>query len=251
MKRSILAAMLACIILTASALSSFAGTKDYYIEDAGLSVEIPDTFSVVTRDTPADDPVLAEIGLDRDTMVEYLEVDNYYLEAWPESRKVYITLSVFEADTPDFSEFSDADFEAYAEDCIEYGKEYGTTYYRHEKYEHPQTVFLTFSGSYSEPDEYFILFDTVYDGKEILIRLLGSEPFSSHLENTIKDVVDSTVFNEKADKGISANRSWFFLIVASAAVVPVAVIMIFSHKKANESGEDVPHHGDPDGGLTS
>ena len=247
MKKKPILAAVACLILIFSALAAFAEPVSYYTEDVGFSVEIPDSFQVVWRGMSPDDPVLDRIGLYYDDAMSILESNESYLEAFTESGMVYITIMVYDTTIPDFSEFSEADFEAYADEYAEEVKEYDISYSHHEKYEHPQTPFIMFRGYNGVFGSNSITYNTIYEGKEIYVSLFARDQISSYLESMIKDVVDSMVFNEKADKGIASNKSYLWLYIATAAVIPVILIIFFSHKKAQADKEDVAPHYDPNG----
>ncbi len=251
MKKRIITAALACLFLIMSAVSVFAGSVTYYSEKDGFSIEIPDSFLTIRRDMTPDDPTFEKISLTYEDVMEIFASNDNYLEASSPSGTIYMTVSVYDSGMNDFSEFSDDEIEVYAEATLGNSADNFINYSYYEKYAHPQTRFVMFRGFADSTREYVECFDTVYDGKEILVALFTKEPVSSYLDGMVKDVVDSIVFNEKTDKGgAPVNKSWLFLIIATVAVVPVAVVMVFSHKKANANAEDVPPHFDPDGGGT-
>ncbi len=73
---------LVCLLLTALLFTavcpfSFADTS-VYVEEIGLSVAFPDVYDVITRDTPADDPIFSQVGLSKDTLMVTFEAGNIY-----------------------------------------------------------------------------------------------------------------------------------------------------------------------------
>jgi len=82
MKKICTALLCAALFLGLGLTALAEGAGAYHLQDAGVTVTIPDGLSVVTRDTPADDPAFAALGGTRVTVVQTLIAANAYLYAF-------------------------------------------------------------------------------------------------------------------------------------------------------------------------
>ncbi|MHB1314328.1 MAG: hypothetical protein ACYCX2_02435 [Christensenellales bacterium] len=73
------AAFFLCMSLFA--VPAFASTGQYTLNDLQMTVEIPDNFAVLTRETPEDDPFLEALGMTKEVLVSEFTKSNIYLDA--------------------------------------------------------------------------------------------------------------------------------------------------------------------------
>lgn len=81
MKFRNLVVLIVALMMVFTSTVAFAGNKEYRIEEAGMTIKIPDDMYVFTRSTPADDPNLKALGFSHEGLLSSFELANIYLEA--------------------------------------------------------------------------------------------------------------------------------------------------------------------------
>lgn len=84
-----LAALMFCCVIQAAALDD-----TYSFDDLGMSLKLSKSYHVITRDTPRDDEVFAEVGLDYDETMTAFHAANIYLRAYDPEGIYQISLTV-------------------------------------------------------------------------------------------------------------------------------------------------------------
>lgn len=114
---------LVCLLLTALLLAAacpfaFADTT-VYVEEIGLSVAFPDVYDVITRDTPADDPIFSQVGLSKDTLMGTFETGNIYANGVNLSDGSEILVIASENPIENLSSMSDAVVSVFADGIMQ------------------------------------------------------------------------------------------------------------------------------------
>jgi len=81
MKLRNLVVLIVALMMVFTSTVAFAGNKEYRIEEAGMTIKIPDDMYVFTRSTPVDDPNLKALGFSYEGLISSFELANIYLEA--------------------------------------------------------------------------------------------------------------------------------------------------------------------------
>ena len=98
------------VFLTILALPTYAFAADentYRLDSLGLSIEIPEGYTVLTRDTSANDPSLDVFGLTKDDLDSLMTDGNIYLDAWDDSTMTEILVTMTKSELGDFNSLSD------------------------------------------------------------------------------------------------------------------------------------------------
>ena len=110
--------LLTALLFTAVCLFAFADTA-VYVEEIGLSVTFPDVYDVITRDTPADDPIFSQVGLSKDTLMVTFESGNIYANGVKLSDGSEIIVIATENPIENLSSMSDAVVSVFADGIMQ------------------------------------------------------------------------------------------------------------------------------------
>ena len=94
MKRGIISFCLLVALLFGASIGVAADTE-YYIEEGGFTVTVPDGYHVLHRDIAEDDPVLDVLGMTASDLVADMEEGQLYLDMFDEEVHYEITITVF------------------------------------------------------------------------------------------------------------------------------------------------------------
>ena len=97
MKRGIISFCLLVALLFGASIGVAADTE-YYIEEGGFTVTVPDGYHVLHRDIAEDDPVLDVLGMTASDLVADMEEGQLYLDMFDEEVHYEITITVFSDD---------------------------------------------------------------------------------------------------------------------------------------------------------
>lgn len=90
MKKSLIVVLVILLGMTAFLPAASAAPVQFSFKELGVAMEVPDSFLVLTRDTPADDPFLASIGMTKEDLVKEFDTNGIYIDAIAiENNKVY------------------------------------------------------------------------------------------------------------------------------------------------------------------
>ncbi len=181
-----------------------AETTTYDLEELGLSIELSDQLSTVTRDTDADDPVYKAFGMEKDTMDQQLKDGDIYLDAvaWTPELEYEITITRVQREAENFCYWSDNALEFLAELVAEDLEERGCTSIRSELYFHPREKFIKLYSSQTLEtlDVATLQYCTIYNDQFIAITLFSyTGKWEEKYEELLKNVVDSIDFWEGAE----------------------------------------------------
>lgn len=174
----------------------------YELEEVGISIELPEDYTTITRDTPADDPAYEAYIWDKETMDALFEQQDSYLNSssLDYSKEISVTMIPMPI-IKDFSWLNEANLETIAASFPDALEEMGGTYLRSELYQHSQVKFIKIYAEVTlNGDSYDMLkYYTVYDSKAININFFSYvEALDEEDEVLIRSVVDSARFGEEA-----------------------------------------------------
>lgn len=189
--------LLTCFLFLFPVSSYAAGTTTYDLDELGLSVDIPDSFWVFTRGTPADDPGYAEYGISKADMDSILEEKDIYLNALSSELNCEIVVTKIGSILDDFSTWSDVALLTMTDGMKDVYSEAGVTYIKSEIYNHPQAKFIKIYISQKSGDikQYSVQYYTVYNSQAINITLHSyAGELGQEREDIVKEIVDSADF---------------------------------------------------------
>lgn len=195
MKRIPLFTLVLALFLTIST-SVIAADNTYELSELGLKVTAPTGFSVITRDTPANDPVFSKYGTTKEAIIEQFEAGNVYFNALSDTHNEEIVVTMAENIISNFSLFSDTMLNTLTDTLISELDQYGIQVSKYDIYQHSQAKFVRVYFNDAANTVHGLLYYTVYDGKTINFTMRSYEgSLSSRQESTIKEVVDSVDFS--------------------------------------------------------
>lgn len=190
---------LTCLIVFALSLSVCAVEQTtYYVDEAGLSIDIPADLVVFSEDMADDDPALAALGIAKADMLQFMKDNNLFLEALEHNANYEIVLTASDSEIMDFSQLSEDEIFWLLADIQSNLADMGLTFQKFEYYEHSQTEFLKvyFSQSSGEITNYALEYFTIYGGKVIVITMNSySGDIDSEKESLMKNTIDSICFD--------------------------------------------------------
>ena len=83
----------AVMLIFVSVISAAAMDDTYRFEDLGMSLKLPKSYSVITRDTPRDDKVFSEVNLNYDDTMTAFHNANIYMWAYDPDMVLQISLT--------------------------------------------------------------------------------------------------------------------------------------------------------------
>ena len=93
--------VLFCILFS---LSSFAANSTYYLDELGMSIQLPDDLVVVTRDTAKDEVNLSLYGLNWEDLNFLMLQQNLYIDSWDKDMSFEVLVSMEDSPLEDFNQ---------------------------------------------------------------------------------------------------------------------------------------------------
>ena len=197
MKRSCLL-LLALTVLICAILPVPARATDtvYELKDLQLKISIPDSYTVITRDTPADDPIFQEIGLSKPLVISRFREANTYLDTLPINGIDGISITAFPFGVTDFHLLDSNTLEKLLTEIILTFEECGFTVTEQSILHHTQTKFIRLLSYDTTNDIYSVDYLTVYNGTMLILSCRPPEgPVSSQFDAEAEAIVKSIVFD--------------------------------------------------------
>lgn len=196
MKRvlSLLVAMLLLMVLLCNPV--FAASSTYDLDELELQVTIPSGYSVITRDTPANDPIFSNLGTTKSAILEQFKSGNIYLNAISDTYNEEVVVTMMENSISNFSLLSDTALETLASALVDQYVNYGINVSKYEIYHHSQAKFVRLYFTDTGKTVHGLQYYTIYDGKAMNFTMRSYEgSLSSRQENAIKSIVDSIKYD--------------------------------------------------------
>ena len=117
MKKLISVLIVMVVLLTVLCICPVTVTAEentYSLPELDLEIKIPSEYTVITRDTPANDPVFNSIGVSADLLLPYFKANNIYLNALPSvtnEEEIVVTMTL-NGMIDSFSQFQDVELMA-------------------------------------------------------------------------------------------------------------------------------------------
>lgn len=209
MKRFFVFALTIIVILSIPCNTVFAKSYTYDLDELELQVTIPDGYSVITRDTPANAPIFDNLGTTKSALISQFESSNIYLNAISDTYNEEVVVTMMENSLSNFSLLSDTALNTLASTLVNQYTDYGINVSKYEIYQHSQAKFVRLYFSDTGKTVHGLQYYTIYDGKAMNFTMRSYEgSLSSRQETTIKTIVDSIKYDKAppvAEQGEDTN----------------------------------------------
>ncbi len=197
------------LLTTLFSLSVFAASNTYDLNELELQVTIPDGYSVITRDTPAGDPIFSDFGTTRSALISQFESSNIYLNAISDTYNEEVVVTMEKNNLSNFSLLSDTILNTLATTLINQCTNYGINVSKYDIYQHSQAKFIRLYFTDTGKTVHGLQYYTIYEGKAMNFTMRSYEgSLSSRQEAAIKTIVDSIKYDKAppvADQGEDTN----------------------------------------------
>lgn len=203
MKRTLGIILAAALALLGGAVTAHA-SKSYTLSDIFMTIELPDGWTVFTRDMEPGDPAYEALGSDKATVDGLLASGDIYLDAMNESMSLEIAVSI----TKDMENVFDLNLlsEQAKEDALKNIEDVlaaSFTVTGTSRYKTGQTTFLCadMNGDVNGQTIYVREYATIINGSNMAVSLCSyGDPISAESEGLIKGVIDSVTFTKVLEK---------------------------------------------------
>ena len=208
MKKIALYSSLFALILSLC-FSALAASNTYDLDELGLQVTIPNGYAVITRDTPASDPIFSDLGTTKSALISQFESSNIYLNAISDTYNEEVVVTMMENSLTNFSLLSDTTLNTLASTLVNQYTDYGINVSKYDIYQHSQAKFVRLYFTDTGKTVHGLQYYTIYDGKAMNFTMRSYEGrLSSRQETAIKTIVDSIKYDKAppvADRGEDTN----------------------------------------------
>lgn len=194
-----------CLILCIGSIFAYAANHEYTVDEIGISIKLPDSFYVFTRDTLPDDEKFASLGISHEGMMSLFENESIYLEAMNAQDFSELVIICEETDKANYFDMGiDALYNAIVAEEAEIEKS-GRTIVDADLFEANGVDFVKI---YSDADDRRIQYSTVYNGKRYEIRYTYFDKNISNAEDeSIDALAEALVFLQKPAKAQELKKS--------------------------------------------
>lgn len=194
--KKILVLIIALCLIVPLCINVSAISNTYELPELGMNVNIPSKYTVITRHTPAYDPIFSKIGMTKSDLMSLFQSNQIYLNAiidGDSSEEIVVTMT--ENIINDFNLFSDTSLSIMISALCEEYKKIGINVSNYEIYQHSQAKFVKIYFTDTAQTVNGLQYYTVYDNKAINLTMRSYTGYLSYAqEQTIKNVVDSIHF---------------------------------------------------------
>jgi len=208
------------------------------LKELNMKVTIPQGWYTITRDTPKDDSVFTELGVDGGMLLEHMNQNKIYLNAVLKSPLSEIIVTKIENDDIksiyDLNSLSESKLKQLTDSLMqsEDAKRAGITYTGYTLYSHPQAKFivLDLTQSISGATVYGRQYLTVINECMINITMHSYEGMmTDDQKNLIQSVVHDVAFTQVNKKpGFQLNRNIILKALLRGALVAGGVTLVLT-----------------------
>lgn len=178
-------------------ISVCATSKTYDLRELELQVTIPSGYSVITRDTPANDPIFKKLGTTKSALISQFENNSVYLDAVSDTYNEEVVVTMMKNSISNFSTLSDTVLNTLASTAVNQISGSGFNVFKYDIYQHSQAKFIRLYFSDTSDTVHGLQYYTVYDGKAMNFTIRSYEGrISSRQEMVIKSIVDSVKYDK-------------------------------------------------------
>ena len=231
--RMIAVTALVAVLLFAFVISAAAMDDTYRFDDLGMSIKLPKSYYVITRETPRGDEVFTEVGLDYDETMTAFHNAGIYLRAYDPEKVFQISMTVTENEnTESVNNYSD--LTAAERIAIADTMQSDASVSKVVEVKHNGNIFFDSERS-AEIDGktvYFNQSSTVINGMQIDLTLQKSEEEIAPDEaKALTNAANSLSFNN-IKRNTGAVFDWWRLLlwIGILAAISIAVSVIYKHR---------------------
>ncbi len=196
------------IILVLTFLQGYiviAQEQDYYIEELGVTMSVPDGFDVFTRGMDKNNSLFYEYGLDPDLLEASFDETGTYLYATNWDGTYDIELSIQEVSYDDFSKLSDIALEYEADVIEDTIKEVGYDVISNEIYHGKHTKYIR---TYVDTKEYGIKYIQYFTVMNEMVYIFSVKAYDCEFSEDILVAFDSMINNLTFDSEPLLEELW-------------------------------------------
>ncbi|MBE6582331.1 MAG: hypothetical protein E7648_03605 [Ruminococcaceae bacterium] len=195
--KTIVILLIVSAFFLAICMATFAVSGMYDIDDLELQVTIPSDYSVITRDTPASDPIFNRLGTTKSAIMSMFEASSIYLNALSETHNEEVVVTMTEINENDLNSYSDSALTILAASLVSEYSKYGFNISKYDVYQHSQTKFIRLYFTDTAKTVHGLQYYTVYNSKAMNFTMRSYEgKLDSRQETAIKTIVDSIQFHK-------------------------------------------------------
>lgn len=186
-----------CLILSVFTLPAHAASETYFLDELGMSIDIPKEFDVFTRDIKSNDPLLNEYGITKQDL-QYMYDGNFYIDAWDIENFYELIVTMSPASLEDYNDFSESKMNTMISELPAEYERNGVTCIEMDIYDHSQTKFVRAHISQLDGSDlvYSLQYNTVINGNGINITLHSYDgQIGSSEKALMKEIIDSVKFD--------------------------------------------------------
>ena len=195
--------------LISSLYISVSAASNTYLDELELQVTIPSEYSVITRDTPASDPIFSDLGTTKSALISQFESSSIYLNAISDTFNEEVVVTMTENNLSNFSLLSDTALETLTSAMVDQYTNYGINVSKYDIYHHSQAKFVRLYFTDTGKTVHGLQYYTIYDGKAMNFTMRSYEGSLSYRQETaINTIVDSIKYDKAppvADQGEDTN----------------------------------------------
>ena len=182
-------------------LVAFASENNVRIEEMELSLSVPNSYSIINDNTPANDSVFEKIGVTKSELLTQFKGKNIYLNCISQNNNEEIVVTMTPNSISDFNLLSDTSLKALASALVEQYKTYNISVSKYEVYQQSQAKFIKVYFQDITQSAYGLQYYTIFDQKAMNFTLRSYDGnISTSQENTKQSIVDSIQFDGEAQK---------------------------------------------------
>ena len=157
-------ALVFIVFLSVLFFSAYADSSTYTIDDLGIQATIPSGYTVITRDTPATDPVFNRLTMTKTELDDLFITNNIYLNAVSDLYGEEIIVIFAPAMMADYHKLNDAILEWLMSESVNHYATLGIDVVTSDIYYHTQAKFLRLSWVEKATSRYGVQYYTIYNG---------------------------------------------------------------------------------------
>ena len=223
--KKVLVLVISVALMLILCIDASASSNIYKVAELDLSIEFPSSYSVITRNISAYDPILDKLGVTKSELITHFQSNNIYLNAISDNSNEEVVVTMVEDYLfGDFNLFSDSNISTIATALINEYKNYGISASKYEVYQHSQAKFIKIYFTDAAQTVHGLQYYTIYGNKAMNFTMRSYTGTLSYTqEQTIKRIVDSIHFNTAPQKADVPNSTPAFTYTDTATKVKFTV----------------------------
>ena len=227
---ALVAALMSAFLIPASAMDD-----TYSFDEFGMSIKLPKSYYVITRDTPRDDKVFSDVGLDYDETLTAFRNADIYLRAYDPDKVLQLSMTVTKDENSrtvnNYSDLTVADRKAVTDMLLSDPSVASAVEVKH----NGNIFFDTERSTVSEGKTvYFDQSSTVINGMQIDLTLQKVEDEIAADEAKILTNAANSLSFDDIKRNTGAVFDWWRLLlwIGILVAISVAVSVIYKHRNS-------------------